>query len=46
MTWMQKVKKPMRLNLKFEVTVQGDVMSGTAKAGMLPSSKVTGRRVH
>jgi transcriptional regulator GlxA family with amidase domain len=46
LTWTQKVKKPMRLNLKFEVTVQGDVMSGTAKAGMLPSSKVTGRRVN
>ncbi|OAS22063.1 DJ-1/PfpI family protein [Paenibacillus oryzisoli] len=46
LTWTQKVRKPMRLNLKFEVTVQGDLMSGTAKAGMLPSSKVTGRRVN
>ncbi|NQX63005.1 DJ-1/PfpI family protein [Paenibacillus qinlingensis] len=46
LTWTQKVKKPMRLNLKFEVTVQGDFMSGTAKAGMLPSSKVTGRRLN
>ncbi|MDR6551705.1 transcriptional regulator GlxA family with amidase domain [Paenibacillus qinlingensis] len=44
LTWTQKVKKPMRLNLKFEVTVQGDTMRGTAKAGMLPASKVAGRR--
>ena len=43
--WSLRVTKPMRLNLKFEVTVEGDVMTGTAKAGMLPASKVTGRRV-
>jgi hypothetical protein len=35
----------MKLRLKFEVTVEGDQMSGTAKAGMLPTSKVTGERV-
>ncbi|OCT11266.1 thiamine biosynthesis protein ThiJ [Paenibacillus pectinilyticus] len=46
LTWTQRVKKPMRLNLKFEVTVQGDVMSGTAKAGMLPASKVAGSRIN
>lgn len=44
--WSQLVKKPIRLNLRFAVTVQGDVMSGTAKAGMLPASKVTGKRVN
>lgn len=45
LTWAQRVKKPMRLNLTFEVTVNGDLMRGTAKAGMLPSSKVVGNRV-
>ncbi|KIL39026.1 thiamine biosynthesis protein ThiJ [Gordoniibacillus kamchatkensis] len=45
LTWTQRVKKPMRLNLKFEVTVQGGIMTGTAKAGLLPASKVEGRRV-
>ncbi|MBT2292504.1 DJ-1/PfpI family protein [Paenibacillus albidus] len=45
LTWLLQITKPMRLNLKFEVVVDGDLMSGSAKAGMLPASKVTGRRV-
>ncbi|TDF92150.1 hypothetical protein [Paenibacillus piri] len=36
--------KPMRLNLKFEVAVRGNEMSGSAKAGMLPASKVSSVR--
>jgi putative intracellular protease/amidase len=43
--WTLRVTKPMRLNLKFEVTVSGSVMSGSAKAGLLPASKLTGERV-
>ncbi|MEU0507268.1 hypothetical protein [Nocardia sp. NPDC005998] len=43
-TWRQAVTKPMRLNLAFDMTVDGDAMTGTSKAGRLPSSKVTGRR--
>jgi hypothetical protein len=34
----------MRLTLTFDVTVTGDGMTGRAKAGRLPSSKVTGQR--
>jgi hypothetical protein len=34
----------MRLNLAFAVTVDGDTLTGTSKAGRLPASKVTGRR--
>ncbi|MFS0724350.1 DJ-1/PfpI family protein [Paenibacillus sp. 1P07SE] len=45
LAWMLKITKPMRLNLKFEVAVEGDHMTGTAKAGMLPASKLTGRRI-
>jgi hypothetical protein len=45
LTWTQHVKKPMRLNLKFEVMIQGGRMHGTAKAGLLPSSKVEGVRI-
>lgn len=45
LSWSQKVRKPMRLNLKFEISVQGDAISGTAKAGLLPASKVEGRRL-
>ncbi|MFI6467167.1 hypothetical protein [Streptomyces sp. NPDC050528] len=43
-TWRQAVTKPLRLNLTFAVTVEGDTLTGTSKAGRLPASKVTGRR--
>jgi hypothetical protein len=43
-TWKQSVTKPLRLNLTFEVTIDGDVLTGKSKAGRLPSSKVTGQR--
>lgn len=43
--WSQRITKPMRLNLKFEVAVNGDHMTGIAKAGLLPASKLTGKRV-
>ena len=45
LTWKQAITKPMRLNLTFDVTIDGDSLIGTARAGMLPSSKVTGTRV-
>ncbi|AEW99693.1 hypothetical protein [Streptantibioticus cattleyicolor] len=44
LTWKQSVTRPMRLNLTFAVTIDGDTLTGTSKAGRLPSSKVTGRR--
>ncbi|MFJ6900626.1 hypothetical protein [Streptomyces hokutonensis] len=44
LTWKQAVTKPMRVNLAFTVTVAGDTLTGTSKAGRLPSSKVTGQR--
>lgn len=44
LTWKQAVTKPLRLNLAFAVTVDGDSLTGTSKAGRLPASKVTGRR--
>jgi putative intracellular protease/amidase len=43
--WSMKVTKPMRLTLKFTVTVDGNNMYGEAKAGMLPASKLTGHRI-
>ncbi len=45
LAWSLSITKPMRLNLKFEVLVAGDEMTGTAKAGILPASKLTGKRV-
>ncbi|MNO14888.1 Isonitrile hydratase [compost metagenome] len=43
--WTLPITKPMRLNLKFDVAADGDQMTGTAKAGLLPASKLTGTRV-
>jgi hypothetical protein len=46
LTWTQEVTTPMQLKLNFDVTVEGDTMTGTSKAvGMpIPASKVTGSR--
>ena len=44
LTWTQSITKPMRLNLTFDVIIDGDEMTGRSKAGRLPGSKVTGRR--
>jgi hypothetical protein len=43
-TWRQSVTKPMRLNLDFDVVIDGDHMTGFSKAGRLPRSAVTGVR--
>jgi len=43
-TWRQSVTKPMRLNLEFDVMVDGDRLTGHSKAGRLPRSAVTGVR--
>jgi phage repressor protein C with HTH and peptisase S24 domain len=44
LTWSQDVTTPMKLTLKFAVTVDGDSMVGTSKAGFLPASKLQGTR--
>jgi hypothetical protein len=44
LTWAQSITKPMRLNLSFDVTIDGDRMTGRSKAGRLPASRVTGHR--
>ncbi|MFD0677010.1 MULTISPECIES: DJ-1/PfpI family protein [unclassified Paenibacillus] len=42
--WKQQVKKPMKLNLNFDVTINGNTLEGKAKTGMI-SSKLSGKRV-
>jgi hypothetical protein len=42
LTWRQAITKPMRLNLAFAVTIDGETLTGTSKAGRLPPSKVVG----
>ncbi|OBF77700.1 hypothetical protein A5750_04405 [Mycobacterium sp. 852002-51613_SCH5001154] len=44
LTWRQSVTKPMRLNLDFDVVVDGDRMAGHSRAGRLPRSAVSGIR--
>jgi hypothetical protein len=44
-TWRQAVTMPMRLNLAFDVVVTDGSLSGHSRAGRLPRSTVTGRRV-
>jgi hypothetical protein len=44
LTWSQRVTKPLRLTIAFDVRVDGDSMSGVAKAGVFPASKLEGRR--
>ncbi|MER7010292.1 hypothetical protein ABT324_02535 [Saccharopolyspora sp. NPDC000359] len=43
-TWRQAITRPMRLNLSFDVVVDGDDLDGTSRAGRLPASRVVGRR--
>lgn len=43
-TWRQSVTRPMRLNLDFDVVVDGQTLSGHSRAGRLPRTAVTGTR--
>jgi hypothetical protein len=45
LTWRQAITRPLRLNLAFDVTVDGDTLTGVSRAGRLPSSSVTCTRV-
>ncbi len=44
-TWTQSIRKPMRLDLDFEVELVGDGMHGHSRAGRLPRSTVFGERI-
>lgn len=43
-TWRQSVSRPMRLNLDFDVVVDGQTLTGHSRAGRLPRTTVTGTR--
>jgi aerobic carbon-monoxide dehydrogenase large subunit len=42
--WEMKVTKPMAITLKYDLTVDGDAMAGSAKLGMFGKAKVSGTR--
>jgi hypothetical protein len=44
LTWSQNVTTPMKLTLDFDVTVEGDDMTGTSRPGLFPPSMVEGTR--
>ncbi len=43
-TWKVDITRPMTLTVTFTATVEGDSISGTAKAGMFPKSNFAGSR--
>jgi hypothetical protein len=43
-TWKVDITRPMSLTITFTATVDGDSISGTAKAGLFPKSTFTGSR--
>jgi hypothetical protein len=43
--WIAEVTKPMSIKVTFDVVVDGDTMSGTAKMGFFGKAKLTGERV-
>lgn len=43
--WDMKVTKPMPITLKYDLTVDGNSISGKAKLGMFGTAKVTGARI-
>jgi carbon-monoxide dehydrogenase large subunit len=43
--WEMKVTKPVSITLKYDLTIDGDSLSGKAKLGMLGNAKVSGQRL-
>jgi hypothetical protein len=43
-TWSQSVRRPLRLDLAFDVTVDGDTWEGVSRAGRLPRTPVSATR--
>jgi hypothetical protein len=42
--WTLRVTKPLNMHIKYDVTIEGDKMAGTAKAGIFPTSRLSGER--
>jgi hypothetical protein len=45
LSWVTEITKPMSMKVSFEVAVDGDTLSGTAKMGFLGRAKLTGERI-
>lgn len=42
--WETSIKKPLPMTVKFDLMIDGDVISGTAKMGFMGKAKITGSR--
>ena len=43
-SWSVSITRPLRLNVAFDVTIDGDQMIGHSRVGVFPRSGVVGRR--
>jgi aerobic carbon-monoxide dehydrogenase large subunit len=43
--WEMKITKPMSMTLKYDVTIDGDRLTGKVKMGLFGSAKLTGERI-
>jgi hypothetical protein len=43
-SWKSTISKPIKVTAKMECTFSGDKVTGTAKAGVFPSTTITGTR--
>lgn len=44
-SWSQRITKPMKMQIKFDLVRDGNLLSGNAKPGFFPAIGVTGTRV-
>ena len=43
--WEMKISQPISMTLKYDITIEGDSLSGKCKLGIMGSAKVTGERL-
>lgn len=43
--WAMRIRVPFPMMLEANVTIEGDTLAGTVKAGMLGTSRITGTRM-
>jgi hypothetical protein len=43
--WSQRITKPMKMQIRFDLVRDGDLLSGKAKPGFFPAIGITGARV-
>jgi hypothetical protein len=44
LTWKTTITRPIKVTATMQLTFTGDTATGTARAGVFPAAKITGRR--